>query len=451
MNKSSFVIAFTVALVLRMDESKSQSNYFPPLTGTIWETVSPDTLGWKREKIHTLMNFLESNNSKAFIVLKNGRIVLEQYFGTFTRDSLWYWASAGKSLTGFLVGIAQHDGILSIYDTTSQYLGAGWTSCTAAQEGLITVLHQLTMTTGLKDWVADSHCTLPECLVYQSDAGTRWAYHNAPYTLLKDVIEHASGQTINQYCNTKVRSRIGMNGLWFQTGYDNIYYSNARSMARFGLLILNRGVWDTDTLLADTSYFRRMTNTSQSLNPSYGYLWWLNGKASYMLPELQIVFPGSWAPDAPNDMISALGKNGQFINIVPSQNLVMVRTGEAPDSSFEVPIQFNNEMWQKFNDILYSQSTVQDKNELDRFQLNQNYPNPFNATTILSYEVSKYVNVRLRVFDILGREVATLVNGMKAPGIHTVAWNAIDLSSGIYFYKLQAGTYTETKKLMLLK
>ena len=73
--------------------------YFPPNTGNTWATIDPAELGWCEDQIPELLTFLESNNTKAFIVLKNGKIVIENYFGTFTQDSLWYWASAGKTLT----------------------------------------------------------------------------------------------------------------------------------------------------------------------------------------------------------------------------------------------------------------------------------------------------------------------------------------------------------------
>jgi CubicO group peptidase (beta-lactamase class C family) len=142
-------------------------------------------------------------------------------------------------MTAFLIGIAQRDSILSINDSASHYLGSGWTSCPPDKERLITVLNQLTMTTGLKDLVVNPECTSLGCLVYKADVGTRWAYHTGPYTLLDKVLENASGQIVNIYFNTKIRSRIGMNGLWVPLGYNNVYTSNARSMARFGLLALN--------------------------------------------------------------------------------------------------------------------------------------------------------------------------------------------------------------------
>ena len=200
-----FAIPFIFATVL----AQSQNYYFPPTTGTTWETVTPQSLGWCTDKTDSLYNYLESTNSKAFIVLKNGRIVLEKYFGTFTRDSSWYWASAGKTLTGFTVGIAQQEGFLKIQDTTSKYLGRGWTTAPLSKEDKITIRNQLTMTTGLDDGVADVSCTLPSCLQYKADAGTRWAYHNAPYTLLDKVIEAATGSTLKLTSRAKSVQRLG--------------------------------------------------------------------------------------------------------------------------------------------------------------------------------------------------------------------------------------------------
>ena len=76
--------------------SQAQNLYFPPLTGNAWDTISPVSLGWCPDKIDSLTDYLENKNTKAFILLKDGKIVIEKYFGTFTADSLWYWASAGK-------------------------------------------------------------------------------------------------------------------------------------------------------------------------------------------------------------------------------------------------------------------------------------------------------------------------------------------------------------------
>lgn len=85
------------------------------------------------------------------------------------------------------------------------------------------------------------------------------------------------------------------------------------------------------------------------------------------------------------------------------------------------------------------------------FAVNQNYPNPFNPTTIISYQLSVISPVTLKVYDVLGREVETLVNEKESAGIHSVNFNASSLPSGVYFYRLVAGNMTATKKMVLLK
>ncbi|HTF80687.1 MAG TPA: serine hydrolase [Cytophagales bacterium] len=325
-------------------QSYAQNTYFPPVGGTDWDTLSSKALGWCPYKIDSLYSFLEAQHSKAFILVKDGKIVLEKYFNTATATDALPWASAGKTLTALMVGIAQQEGSLSITSPSSTYLGSGWTSCTSTQEGKITIWHQLTMTTGLDDAVPDHYCTLDTCLQYKADAGQRWAYHNGPYTLLDQVIEAATGQKLNSYMNLKIKKITGMTGSFIPVGYNNVYFSTPRSMARFGLLILNKGFWDGTPVLGDSVYFNQMIHTSQELNKAYGYLWWLNGKQSYRLPQLPIELNGSICPHAPPDMIAAMGKNGQFLNIVPSQNLLWIRMGDAPNGD-DVPFSLNDQIW----------------------------------------------------------------------------------------------------------
>jgi len=93
--------------------------YFPPVSGTDWQTTTPASLNWNEAELNSLYPYLETKNTKAFIILKNGKIVAKKYFRTFTGDRLWYWASAGKTMTAFLVGIAQQEGLLNINNRSS--------------------------------------------------------------------------------------------------------------------------------------------------------------------------------------------------------------------------------------------------------------------------------------------------------------------------------------------
>jgi hypothetical protein len=85
------------------------------------------------------------------------------------------------------------------------------------------------------------------------------------------------------------------------------------------------------------------------------------------------------------------------------------------------------------------------------FFLRQNYPNPFNPSTTIEYQIPRNAFVVLKVFDVLGREVKALVNQRQIAGKHLVPFDASGLPSGVYFYRLDAGTYHDTKKLLLLK
>jgi hypothetical protein len=85
------------------------------------------------------------------------------------------------------------------------------------------------------------------------------------------------------------------------------------------------------------------------------------------------------------------------------------------------------------------------------FELSQNYPNPFNPTTVISYQLPVASEVSIKVFDMLGREVATLVNKWQEAGRYQVTFNAVSLSSSVYFYRLQAGNFVQTKKMLLIK
>lgn len=345
---------FCVFLGCKEDIAEPKTNYFPPTSGN-WERSDPESLNWEIDNIPDLYNFLDDGNTRAFVLLKEGKIVLEHYYGKnllggdFGESSNWYWASAAKTLTSTLAGIAYDEELLDLQQSSSNYLGSEWSTLSTEQEEAVKVWNHLTMTSGLDDGVLDNDCTEQNCLEYLADPGSRWAYHNAPYTIIDKIVEGASNESFDDYFNQKLRDPIGMDGFWTYIDYNHIYFSTARSMARFGLMIINRGEWDGDRILSE-DYHLQMTTSSQDLNPSYGYLWWLNGQSGFQVPGLQFLFNGDITPSAPSDMYAAMGKNGQLLNIVPSQNLVMVRLGENPDNSL-VPVTFQEDLWKKINAI----------------------------------------------------------------------------------------------------
>ena len=94
---------------------------------------------------------------------------------------------------------------------------------------------------------------------------------------------------------------------------------------------------------------------------------------------------------------------------------------------------------------------VKTKNIISKFSISQNYPNPFNPATIIEFSLAKPEHVILKIYDILGRQVATLVDDVRPTGIYSIQFNASKFASGVYFYRIQAGSFVQTKKLLLLK
>lgn len=336
----------TIPEIVTVTANDPEVMYYPTIGSTIWDTKTIQSLNWNQAAVQPLLDYLALKNSKSFIILVNGRIVLENYFNGHSQNSQWYWASAGKTLTATLTGIAVQEGKININNKVSQYIGNGWTSETLAQENLITCKNLLTMTSGLND---SNDFVDPASLTYTADANSRWAYHNV-YVKLQDIIAQATGITWSNYFNAKLRDKIGMEGSWLQSGNNSVYLSTARSMARFGLLMLNKGKWENQQILNE-AFFNEATNTSQSINQSYGYLWWLNGKSSFHLPGLQTQFTGTLIPAGATDMFMALGKNDQKIYVIPSKKMVVIRMGDIADPvnpTFALS-GFDNELWIKIN------------------------------------------------------------------------------------------------------
>jgi len=371
--------------------------YFPP-TNENWETVAPTSLNWCDEQLDDLYDFLADRDTKAFIILKEGRIAVEWYFDDFTQDSIWYWASAGKSLMATLVGIAEQEGHLAIQNATHQHLGQGWTDCDT-YENDITIRHQLSMTSGLDDRTSFD-CTTPECLTCLVAPNTRWAYHNGPYSLLREVVEAATGAHINAYYANKIGNVIGASGLYVKSGFNNLFLSTPRAMARFGLLMLAEGQWGNTTIL-NHEYFQMMIQPSQNINPAYGYLWWLNGQEKFKQPRVQTDFQGSIIPTAPADLFAAMGRNEQRAYIVPSEDLVVIRMGDNADDPNALALSgFDTDLWGKIMDLECPVTNLVLSSPQDiRVKL---FPNP--SSKILNIDAT-FPIAQIVVSNALGKEI----------------------------------------------
>lgn len=310
-------------------------DYFPT---DAWETAS----GWDQAKLDELAAYAESKSTKSLVLLLGGRILLERHFAgvdaSYTRDVF----SVQKSVLSILAGIAIDRGLFGLDDTVSSILGAGWSNAAAQSEGAITVRHLLTMTSGLD-----------EDLAHVAPAGTTWFYNNDAFYRVRLVIEKRSGQDIDAFARAHLFDRIGMKDSQFQRRLGKDAKSipvvgletSARDLARFGLLLERHGKWK-DAVVVSSAWVDQATSSSQALNASYGFLFWLNGKAGGLLPPAT-PFTGTMIPSAPSDAFAALGQSDQKVWVARSLDVVLTREGESAGESRNAASSFDEELWKR--------------------------------------------------------------------------------------------------------
>jgi CubicO group peptidase (beta-lactamase class C family) len=328
--------------------TRAAPQYFPPTGG--WEVVDPASVGWDPTALQSALDFGGERASRAMVIAVGGRVVAQQSWGVdlgFARDI----ASAQKSVTALLVGNLVAADRLAVTEPVVTYLGPGWTKTTPAQEREITVRHLLTMTSGLTD-----------DLRFEAGPGTRWRYNTNAYQELPSVVEAVAGNTIDAVTRAELFDPIGVSSAsgWrdrlglgrFATDGNGRRIQGllmtAPDMARVGLLVARRGDWNGRSVLKDPRYLATALDSSQDLNPSYGYLWWLNGKSAHVLPGPPVRRPGPIIPTAPADLVAALGKDDQKIYVCRSLDLVVTRIGaNAGSVSFDALSDFDVELWRR--------------------------------------------------------------------------------------------------------
>lgn len=326
-----------------------QELYFPPVAET-WLSASPAEVDWDAAALARVLTFAREHRSTALVMLHRGRILAEEYWtvpvaARPTADAsgrpVEDVASVQKSVVAALIGIAIERKLMDLDAPAARYLGPGWSKASTAQEGAITVRHLMSMTSGLD-----------ESLAYAYPPGQRWFYNTPAYSTLITALARASGHPPNLYTAEWLMARIGaVDTRWIERapGGPNPYglATTARDLARFGLLMLAEGRW-RETTIVPRAYLRdEVLRPSQTLNPSYGLLWWVNGSDGWEDWTHGGRQRGRFIPTAPADSIAARGAGDRRLYVVPSLGLVVSRlgapvrgVGTAADTQF-----FDRELW----------------------------------------------------------------------------------------------------------
>ena len=350
----TLLILFTLHLALPLFAADEEAPlYFPPAKGP-WEKIDPAKIGWNSAKLKEALDYAGKNKSSGVVILYRGRILAEQYwplnpkektaadqpnpyfhmrFGKNARGrAIEDVASVQKSVTAMLVGIAQHKGLLKITDPVHKHLGKGWSKASAAAEAKITIRHLITMSSGLN----------PR-LQYVAPAGTKWFYNTGAYSMALTCVSKAAKMDAGQLTKKWLTEPLGMkDSRWAQRPWQKSmrtdanrygFATTARDLARFGLLMLANGNWENKNVLKDKAYLKAAISPSTNLNPSYGYLWWLNrgpfvARGNGQKKQGRLIF------SAPKDMYAALGKLNRRLYVLPTHQLVITRLGDQSSSSF---------------------------------------------------------------------------------------------------------------------
>lgn len=326
--------------------------YFPPDNGE-WENVSPESAGWNADLLDAALDVAGSRDSSGVVILHKGRIMAERYWDApqvaayqqllTGYDDLGHAledvASAQKSVVATLTGMAQERGYLSIDDSVTDYLGAGWSQASPEQERAITIRHLLTMTSGLATDFS-----------YEAEPGSKWLYNTPVYHALMPTLMAATGLSRNQLTVGWISAPLGMHNTawtprpWADAAIAVGLSTTAREMARFGLMIQAGGRWGDEVIIADQSYLDEMLSPSQSLNPAYGFLWWINGQDSALDPSARARrSEGALIPSAPADLVAMQGAGDRKLYLVPSLNLVITRLGY---TGAKDGVSFNEAFWE---------------------------------------------------------------------------------------------------------
>ena len=347
----SLAICF-LAVAVGQAQEKEKTTYFPPAKGE-WKQVDAASIGWDREKLNQLLAYAAENKSSAVVILHQGRLLAEKYWhvdhpektAAGGRNAYFHLrrgedaegrpledvASAQKSVTAMLVGMAQHKGLLKLTDPVHKHLGKGWSKAEPAAEAKITIRHLISMTSGLN-----------ARLVYEAPAGTRWDYNTTAYSRSLTCVARASGMDENELTRQWLTEPLGMaDSRWAVRPWakPNVeanklgFVTTARDLARFGILMASNGYWDKLDVLEDKQFIKLATSPSQQLNPSYGFLWWLNG-GPFVLRGSNIKKQGRLYSAAPRDMYAAQGALGRRLYVLPTQQIVITRLGDQPSNDF---------------------------------------------------------------------------------------------------------------------
>jgi CubicO group peptidase (beta-lactamase class C family) len=316
MTRPAFLCVASAAALLAftVDRSFAQTAWPAP----DWQTAKPESQGVSSQGMDRVRDWLKENGSKTGLVVRHGRIVGEWYFDDATAESRYLVYSSTKSFASTAAGLAIEGGKLTLDTKVGDVLPD------VRPEGKreVTVRQLLSMTSGVHN--EGKFGSLPDMFDYalheapmDHRPGEKWDYNNTGLALLSPLVKQADGRYIDQILDEQVFRPIGIQAAdweWQRQNEIPLSFSGlhitARAFARFGLMFMNGGKWQ-DEQIVPAAWVAEAGKPSQTMNASYGYLWWNNTTDKW--------------PGVPKDAYASLGAFDNDMLLVPSLDLIVIR------------------------------------------------------------------------------------------------------------------------------
>jgi CubicO group peptidase (beta-lactamase class C family) len=323
-----------------------------------WTRVAPGEVGLEHAPLQRASRYAQAMGSRCLLVVKDGKLVHEWYGPDHDADSLVKTWSVGKSVGAILVGLALKQGhidglderVLPYLRRLEEQYGDELKTWEDSPKQEVTIRHVLNMTSELgSDGILGFQINDVFWVRYRQDKsrsalessiaglpGSKWRYNNRGAQVLEPLLRAATGMEVQEFARRELWEPLGMDERthWQvdDEGHPEMYASmpaTCPDLARIGYLMLHGGQWE-DEQLVPREYVRQASSPSQRLNPGYGLMWWLNG-------EKPIINSNNEGPHdrwhhefAPEDMFFAEGAGNNFIDVIPSRDLVLVHSRPAP-------------------------------------------------------------------------------------------------------------------------
>ena len=339
-----FLITIILCLVIGTVRSQTSDLYFPKEN---WRSSSPEEQGMDLEKIQYFIDRLRANKIQrpisSLLVVKNGYLIVNEYFEPYDGSQAHTIQSVTKSITSTLVGVAIQNGHIdnlnqSVVDFFPEYDNLSNLNNNKAKMNLH---HALTMRTG-QAWTGESHLgalnsytgdKMKYVLDYkmETEPGKKWYYNSGIAILLGGLLENVTGINTEQFARESLFEPLGITGAYWRWGHRGIPHTGGglflkpADMARIGYLYLRNGRWDGKQILPDwwvSEATQRHVPHAESISgvpAGYGYMWWL-------LPS---------TTKGQKDIYMAYGHWGQFIFVIPGFDMVVVITNDRSASYSE--------------------------------------------------------------------------------------------------------------------